>query len=50
MVKQARQLVREGKLGTIRKIMVEYPQGWLSTLIENESPLAAWRTDPEKGD
>ncbi|WP_454881588.1 Gfo/Idh/MocA family protein [Sphingobacterium detergens] len=49
MVKQARQLVREGKLGNIRKIMVEYPQGWLSTLIENESPLAAWRTDPERG-
>lgn len=49
MVKQARQLVREGQLGTIRKIMVEYPQGWLSKLIENgPSSLAFWRTDPEK--
>ncbi|WP_133641140.1 Gfo/Idh/MocA family protein [Sphingobacterium paludis] len=48
MVKQARQLVAEGKLGKIRKIMVEYPQGWLSTRIETDTPLAAWRTDPEK--
>ncbi|MEZ0454052.1 Gfo/Idh/MocA family protein [Sphingobacterium thalpophilum] len=49
MVKQARQLVQDGKLGHIRKIMVEYPQGWLSTLIEEKSALAAWRTDPERG-
>ncbi|EEI93153.1 oxidoreductase, NAD-binding domain protein [Sphingobacterium spiritivorum ATCC 33300] len=48
MVKQARQLVKENKLGQIRKIMVEYPQGWLSTLIETDVALAAWRTDPEK--
>lgn len=48
MVKQARQLVRDGHLGTIRKIMVEYPQGWLSKMIENGLSLAFWRTDPEK--
>nr|WP_197718646.1 Gfo/Idh/MocA family oxidoreductase [Pedobacter schmidteae] len=49
MVKQARQMVKEGKLGTIRKIMVEYPQGWLSTLTEREgNAQAAWRTDPSK--
>lgn len=48
MVKQARQLVKENKLGKIRKIMVEYPQGWLSTMIETDVALAAWRTDPEK--
>ncbi|WP_312329710.1 Gfo/Idh/MocA family oxidoreductase [Sphingobacterium sp.] len=48
MVKQARQLVKEGRLGPIRKIMVEYPQGWLSKLIENGLSLAFWRTDPEK--
>lgn len=48
MVKQARQLVREGQLGTIRKIMVEYPQGWLSKMIEDGLSLAFWRTDPEK--
>jgi len=49
MVKQARQMVKEGKLGAIRKIMVEYPQGWLSTLTEREgNAQAAWRTDPTK--
>ncbi|TKC04421.1 Gfo/Idh/MocA family oxidoreductase [Pedobacter frigoris] len=49
MVKQARQMVKEGKLGAIRKIMVEYPQGWLSTLTEREGNAgAAWRTDPKK--
>jgi predicted dehydrogenase len=49
MVKQAREMVKEGKLGAIRKIMVEYPQGWLSTLTEKEGNSgAAWRTDPKK--
>lgn len=49
MVKQARQMVSEGALGSIRKIMVEYPQGWLSTLSEREgNAQAAWRTDPSK--
>lgn len=49
MVKQARQMVKEGALGKIRKIMVEYPQGWLSKLSEREgNAQAAWRTDPTK--
>ncbi|OOG62545.1 Gfo/Idh/MocA family protein [Flavobacterium sp. A45] len=49
MVKQARNMIAENKLGTIRKIMVEYPQGWLSTGFENEgNKQAAWRTDPSK--
>ncbi|WP_449436109.1 Gfo/Idh/MocA family protein [Pedobacter steynii] len=49
LVKQARQMVKEGKLGTIRKVLVEYPQGWLSTLTEREGNAgAAWRTDPKK--
>ncbi|MCD0486632.1 Gfo/Idh/MocA family oxidoreductase [Pedobacter sp. MC2016-14] len=49
MVKQARQMVKEGSLGAIRKVMVEYPQGWLSTLTEREGNAgAAWRTDPKK--
>jgi len=47
-VKQARHLVKESQLGSIRKIMVEYPQGWLSKMIENSPSLAFWRTDPEK--
>jgi len=49
MVKQARQMVKDGKLGNIRKVVVEYPQGWLSTLTEREgNAQAAWRTDPSK--
>lgn len=49
MVKQARQMVKEGSIGAIRKVMVEYPQGWLSTLTEREGNAgAAWRTDPKK--
>ena len=34
MVKQARKMVNTGDLGAIRKVVVEYPQGWLSTLLE----------------
>ncbi len=49
MVKQARQMVKNGDFGKIRKIMVEYPQGWLSRLSEREgNAQAAWRTDPKK--
>jgi len=49
MVKQAREMVRSGKLGQIRKIVVEYPQGWLSTLLEaSGQKQAAWRTDPSR--
>lgn len=49
MVKQARHMVAENHLGAIRKIMVEYPQGWLSTDFENAgNKQAAWRTDPSK--
>ncbi|MBC2604332.1 Gfo/Idh/MocA family oxidoreductase [Puniceicoccus vermicola] len=49
MVKQARALVRNGELGTIRKVVVEYPQGWLATPVEKENnKQASWRTDPEK--
>ncbi len=49
MVKQARELVREGRLGTIRKIVVEYSQGWLYDLAEEEgNKQAEWRTDPSR--
>ncbi|HMQ46622.1 MAG TPA: Gfo/Idh/MocA family oxidoreductase [Saprospiraceae bacterium] len=49
MVKQARMMIRHGELGTIRKIVVAYPQGWLSTKLEDsEQKQAAWRTDPSK--
>ncbi|MHB1921558.1 MAG: Gfo/Idh/MocA family protein [Chitinophagaceae bacterium] len=48
MVKQAKAMISQGVLGKIRKIWVEYPQGWLSTLSERESSQAAWRTDPKR--
>jgi predicted dehydrogenase len=49
MVKQARYMVQQGMLGKIRKVYVEYPQGWLSQLSEKEgNQQAAWRTDPAK--
>ncbi len=49
MVKQARAMVRQGELGTIRKLIVEYPQGWLSTPVEaTGQKQAAWRTDPTR--
>lgn len=49
MVKQARQMVKAGELGRIRKVCVEYPQGWLSLPSENEgNKQASWRTDPSK--
>ena len=49
MVKQARAMCAEGALGKIRKVWVEYPQGWLSKLSEREgNAQAAWRTDPAK--
>jgi predicted dehydrogenase len=49
MVRQARAMVREGALGEIRKIVVEYPQGWLSKMSEREgNAQAAWRTDPKR--
>ena len=49
MVKQARAMVKNGDLGTIRKVVVEYPQGWLSDFIEStDQKQAAWRTDPKR--
>ncbi len=49
MVKEAKQLVKSGKLGAIRKVYVEYPQGWLSKFEEGgENKQAEWRTNPAK--
>ncbi|MGI8950252.1 MAG: Gfo/Idh/MocA family protein [Chitinophagaceae bacterium] len=49
MVKQAKQMFAENVFGKIRKILVEYPQGWLSKLSEREgNRQAAWRTDPKR--
>ena len=47
MVKEAKQLIAEGKLGNIRKVYVEYPQGWLNKLEEaSGNKQASWRTNP----
>jgi predicted dehydrogenase len=49
MIKQAKQLLKSGALGKIRKVYVEYPQGWLSTLLEATGQAqASWRTDPKR--
>ena len=49
MVKQARALVRGGALGTLRKVVVEYSQGWLARDIESSGhKQASWRTDPAR--
>ncbi len=49
LVKHARHMVERGDLGTIRKIVVEYSQGWLATPLEDTgNKQASWRTDPEQ--
>ncbi len=49
MVKQARELVRNRSLGALRKVVVEYPQGWLADAIERTGQKqASWRTDPKR--
>jgi len=49
MVKQARMMIANGKIGKIRKVVVEYPQGWLSTKLEDtDQKQAVWRTDPKR--
>lgn len=49
MVKEARQLVKGGKIGKVRKVTVEYPQGWLAAKEEDgDNKQAAWRTDPSR--
>ncbi len=49
LVKEARDMVKTGKLGKIRKVVAEYPQGWLATnLEESGQKQASWRTDPTK--
>ena len=49
MVKEARELVRNGDLGKILKVVAEYPQGWLIQPIDAEGQKqAAWRTDPAR--
>ena len=48
MVKEARERVRRGDLGKIRRIYVEYPQGWLYNDCADVNKQAAWRVDPNR--
>lgn len=49
MVKEARHMIKSGKLGSLRKVVVEYPQGWLAEPVEEKgNKQAEWRTDPNK--
>jgi predicted dehydrogenase len=49
MVRQARAMVADGTLGTIRVVQVEYPQDWLTERIETTGhKQAEWRTDPKR--
>lgn len=49
LVKRARDLVRSGALGAVRKVFVEYHQGWLATRLEDTGQKQAdWRTDPKR--
>lgn len=49
MVKQAKKLIEDGVLGNLRKIIVEYSQGWLATKLEDSGQKqAAWRVDPKR--
>ena len=48
MVKLAKDMVKAGDLGKIRKVVVQYPQGWLGQLAATMPLKAAWRTDPKQ--
>ena len=47
LVKEAKQRIKQGELGTIKKIVVEYPQGWLASKSNEDSKQASWRLDPK---
>ena len=48
MVREARARIADGAIGRVRKVVVDYPQGWLSAPVEGDNVQAAWRTDPER--
>ena len=50
MVKEARAMIAAGAIGKVRKVIVEYPQGWLSSFVEGQgtNKQAEWRTDPAR--
>jgi len=48
MVKEAKARIEQGQLGKIKKVVVEYPQGWLANKEDEDSKQATWRLDPQK--
>ena len=49
LVKQAKAMIAKGDLGNVRKVQVQYLQGWLSTAVEKTGQKqASWRVDPKK--
>jgi predicted dehydrogenase len=49
MIKEAREQVKKGALGKVRKVFVTYPQGWLSSFLEgSDQKQSSWRTDPSR--
>jgi predicted dehydrogenase len=49
MVKLAKDMVKKNKIGKVRKVVVQYPQGWLATALEKTGQMqASWRTDPKQ--
>ncbi len=49
MVKLAKDLVKQGEIGKVRKVVVQYAQGWLAKAIEKDGQMqASWRTDPKQ--
>lgn len=49
MVKQAKAMVKNGDIGKIRKVQVQYLQGWMATAVEDSgNKQASWRVDPSK--
>jgi predicted dehydrogenase len=50
MVREARELVRSGAIGAVRKVVVEYHQGWLAGALESSNnKQSTWRVDPARG-
>jgi predicted dehydrogenase len=49
MVMLAKEMIRDGKIGEVRKVEAWYPQGWLATKLEDSGQKqASWRVDPKK--
>lgn len=48
MIREARARIADGAIGRVRKIVVDYPQGWLASPIEDSNTQASWRTDPAR--